>query len=326
MPEQRQVSGYEEDVLDQTNRHYVYALPHDPNDPIFGGLPCYIGMGTNGRKDVHLSIARSGKPQIKMKAFYSFLSDCLARGFQPQAYILFDGLTSDEAARKEAEIIDRYGRIDLETGCLLNRCAGGFGSRSPCLSSRQRMSERRKGALVSLETRERISRAHKGKTLSPEHLAFLRSLHVGRVASESTRRLMSAAHLGKKMSPEAIEKSRLAALGRKRDPSVGEKISAALKGRSRSSEQVKASADGHRGLKHTADARAKISAGLKGKQRSVEHRAALSASLKGRVVSDESRAKQSATIKGRKKSPETREKMRLAALEREAKKRAVSRP
>jgi len=41
--------------------------------------------------------------------------------------ILVDDISDDEAYKKEAEFILLYGRIDIKTGCLVNKTDGGKG-------------------------------------------------------------------------------------------------------------------------------------------------------------------------------------------------------
>jgi hypothetical protein len=67
--------------------------------------------------------------------------------------------------------------------------------------------------------------------------------------------------------------------------------------------------------------RKRISEGLKGKPKSEEHRKNIGLVHKGKTISDEQKAKISKSSKGRLFSDEHKEKLRLAALERERKKR-----
>jgi group I intron endonuclease len=70
----------------------------------------------------------------------------------------------------------------------------------------------------SQETKQKISAKHKGKTLSPEHIARLR----GQKRSEEAKQEMSQAKIGKKRGP--------------RSPEHTAKIALALKGRARTNE------------------------------------------------------------------------------------------
>jgi group I intron endonuclease len=101
----------------------------------------------------------------------------------------------------------------------------------------------RLGCKVSPEGRKRISEAHKGQTISPEHLAKLVAAKIGHVVSSETRAKISQAQKGKIIPPAQVakaaaarrgwvpsaewrEKFRVIHTGRKRPPEVGRKISA----------------------------------------------------------------------------------------------------
>lgn len=299
---------------------YVYAIPYDPDDPVFGGKPCYIGMGSNGRKDVHLILAKSGKPIRNSKIFYGYLAECLARGIEILPYVIAEHLTLTEAAEIEKQMIRVFGRLDLETGCLLNSTDGGFGSHNPPPSARKRMSEAHLGRIVSEETRKKIGKIWRGKRQPPDAVAKRAAARRGTKATDIARANMSEAQKGKKMSPEAIEKTSAALRGRKH-PELGAKLSKLLSGRKRSAEAVAKTAAWHRGRKRTTEQKDNISKALAGKPKSEEHRAKLAKASKGKTRSPESKAKQSASTKGKPKTPETRARMADAARAREAEKR-----
>jgi hypothetical protein len=106
---------------------YVYGIKYDEEHPAFGGNPCYIGMGKGHRMHDHLRAARNGHGSLKSL----YLRDCLARGIAPTPYVIASNMTLDEAQAVEIALIAHYGRVDRETGCLLNLNGGGFGSRDP---------------------------------------------------------------------------------------------------------------------------------------------------------------------------------------------------
>lgn len=96
---------------------------------------------------------------------------------------------------------------------------------SPTEEVRKRISQTltgRKGRPVSQETREKLSKAHKGKTpfLGKHHTeeakAKIAAFHIGMKASEESRKKMSLAHIGRKLTPEAIAKRTASVLGKKR--------------------------------------------------------------------------------------------------------------
>lgn len=101
------------------------------------------------------------------------------------SYIAFvqEGLTETEAFSLEIYCIQLYGRIDLGTGILRNRTDGGEGT---------------SGAVVSEETRRKLSEMRRGEN----HYAWGKrgelSPRWGKPRSEETKRKMSEARQGEK--------------------------------------------------------------------------------------------------------------------------------
>lgn len=123
------------------------------------------------------------------------------------------------------------------------------------------------GWTPSLETRDRISAAHKGRKMAPE-----------------TKAKISAAHKGRTFSPEHIEKLRAVLLARNATP------------------EQRAASSKKKGRSPSADTRSRMSAAATGKKRgpfSAEHRANLSAAMLGRVNSEETRRKMAEAKRGR---------------------------
>ena len=90
-------------------RFYVYAH-YKPNDLL---VPFYIGKGTGTRFKT-----KNGR-SVSWKNIVS------EHGFVPK--ILYDNLTENEAFDKESELIQQYGRQDLQEGVLVNNSNGGEG-------------------------------------------------------------------------------------------------------------------------------------------------------------------------------------------------------
>lgn len=128
----------------------------------------------------------------------------------------------------------------------------------------------------------------------------------GNVHSVETRKKISTAHKGKKFSAETVAKMVAWRKGRSLSPEHRAKLSAALKGRKRDAEhcaKLSAALTGKKGVKPSAETRAKRSASLKGRIISPEHRAKIAASNTGKTRSAESRAKMSASRMGKKRGP-----------------------
>lgn len=116
--------------------YYVYAYFYPGAD-----RPFYVGKGRGGRARSHFSICR--KTQAT-SLFYSMLRFLFARGINPEVQILHDGLTDAEAKDLEIEYIEKWGRIDIQTGFLTNQTRGGDGLVSLSESTRKRAIERAK--------------------------------------------------------------------------------------------------------------------------------------------------------------------------------------
>lgn len=122
--------------------------------------------------------------------------------------ILFDNLTWEEACIKEKELISLYGRININTGILVNLTDGGEGAIGVVVkeSTRKLLSEANKGKhnklgfVVSEETKEKIRIANRGKF------------------SDERRQRLSILRKGKKRGPhseETKEKIRQRLIGNK---------------------------------------------------------------------------------------------------------------
>ena len=94
--------------------------------------------------------------------------------------------------------------------------------------TRKLWKEQRKGRTVSEETRQKISAGNKGKVISEEHLAVLRQ-----PKSEEHKQKISSGNKGKIRSEENKQKNRVARLGKIASVETRKKISDALKGRKR---------------------------------------------------------------------------------------------
>ena len=118
--------------------------------------------------------------------------------------ILMDGLTWEDACKKEIEFISIYGRKDLNNGILVNLTSGGDGGlkRIHSIETRAKMSNSRKGVLKSKEWKEKISNAHKGMTISEETRKKLKDSHTGVKLSEEHKLKIGLAHKNRYFSPE----------------------------------------------------------------------------------------------------------------------------
>ena len=105
------------------NRFYTYAYLREDKTPY------YIGKGTGDR--IYSTNRRNNPPKDKSRIIF-----------------LKQNLTEEEAFRHEIYMIAVFGRKDLETGILYNKSNGGEGN---------------SGLIMSQESREKMSKASKGK-------------------------------------------------------------------------------------------------------------------------------------------------------------------
>ena len=96
--------------------------------------------------------------------------------------ILKQNLTEEESFRHEVYMIAVFGRKDLGTGILHNRTNGGDGVSGAVVSdeTKRKISETLKGITHSEESRRKISETLKGKTLSEETKRKLSEVRKGK--------------------------------------------------------------------------------------------------------------------------------------------------
>ena len=131
--------------------------------------------------------------------------------------ILKQNLTEEESFRHEVYMIAVFGRKDLGTGILHNKTNGGDGVSGAVVSdeTRRKMSEALKGKPRSKEIRRKISEAHRGKTHSEESRRNMSESQKGKTFSEETKRKLSESQKGKNHSEETRRKMSEARKGKK---------------------------------------------------------------------------------------------------------------
>lgn len=137
-------------------RQFYAYLYTDPRD----GSAFYVGKGHGFRARKHLWKGPSGPVRDRIAAIR-------ACGLEP-ALTVVECADEAEAFRLERTLIDALGRVDLGTGTLLNRTAGGQGS------------SQRKGFTHSEETKARIRASMKGRPLTEQHKARIGAANKGR--------------------------------------------------------------------------------------------------------------------------------------------------
>ncbi len=141
----------------------------------------------------------------------------------PKERILFlkRNLTEGDALKHEIYMIALYGRKDIGTGILWNFTDGGEGSSGAIVSSetRKKLSEALKGMKKpprSEETRRKLSEARKGLKLPKEWRENIGKASKGRVFSEERNRKISEAKKGKKRPPISEETRRKMSIAQKK--------------------------------------------------------------------------------------------------------------
>lgn len=141
-------------------------------------LPFYIGIGN--KKD--FGRAYEFKSDKRNQYWYRIYQKT-----NIEVEILFEGLTKEQAVKKEKEFITLYGRVDNNTGILTNMTDGGDGVF---------------GRITTNELREKFSATKKGK-LNPQY---------GKVVSQETRQKRSNSLKGQKRTLETKQKQSLASI------------------------------------------------------------------------------------------------------------------
>jgi hypothetical protein len=115
-----------------------------------------------------------------------------------------EGLTAEEAFEIEIALIDKYGRIDLKNGQLVNHTKGGITVEG---LSKKIMAKRSK-SLSSIkrtdEWRINISLSHKGKVKSKEHRENISKSLTGKKMSEHTKEKMRLSNKSKIITARSI--------------------------------------------------------------------------------------------------------------------------
>lgn len=186
------------------NTVFIYAL----KEPDTGRIR-YIGKTSDPgfRLRRHIAQARKGLEKYRKVRWIRSLLD---RGIEP-AMEMIDETSESEWPMLEAAYIQFY----RDEGCdLVNSTCGGegFGAvnhnfrRNFSLETRQKISLAGKGRKHSLETRKKMSASRLGKRLTEDWRKNIGDGHRGKRLSLEHRQKLSVAHIGNKPSLETRKK------------------------------------------------------------------------------------------------------------------------
>lgn len=184
---------------------YIYRDSSRNNEPF------YVGKGNSHRAYYHLK--RKDKHPMTHRISY------MRKNTVEPSIEIIDALDENHALFMEVCLISIIGRKDLGKGPLLNLSDGGESGH--------------KGAVVSLETRQKMSAANKGRKLTEEHKRKSAESNKGKKRTEEQRKNISDSK--KNISQETRNKislSRRTKPSSKRKPlsqEVKDKISAGVK-------------------------------------------------------------------------------------------------
>lgn len=154
--------------------YYVYLHRKATTGEVF-----YVGKGKNRRSSEKLSRSNYWK---RIVAKHGYVIDYAIQGVQ-EWYAL----------ELEKQLVDYYGRRDLDDGPLVNLCDGGAESYNMNDEIRAKMSESKRGKKLPDWVKESMSRAHKGRTFTDAHLEKLRVAGKRRGVSDDMRQKCIAA-------------------------------------------------------------------------------------------------------------------------------------
>ena len=166
------------------NIYYVYAIL-DPINPglysydgiSFEFLPFYIGYGKNNRIDQHMMCHQRIKKLHKSYKINSILNS----GYSPIFIKIKENLTYGDAVKLEILLISMIGRRDLKTGPLTNQTNGGEGTN---------------GKVLSIETKDKISKSHIGIKHTEESKLKISKSRIGMKFTETAKENMSNCKIG----------------------------------------------------------------------------------------------------------------------------------
>ncbi len=180
-------------------KYYLYKHIRVDKDEVF-----YIGIGTQPlNAKCHGQLYRRAFNKINRNIFWKRIVEKTKYEIE----IVLESNNLEFIKQKEIEFIALYGRRDLNLGTLCNLTDGGDGSLNVVILEDDK--RKKLGRVCSQITREKISKAHKGRKFSKERIQQMREISKNQFVSEETRKKLSVIHKGKKRSKKDILKQKL---------------------------------------------------------------------------------------------------------------------
>lgn len=179
---------------------YVYGLYKEGSS-----LPFYIGKGKGKRMYKHLCESVKGNNPHKDRK----IEKLQRNGNPPEAKIIKDGLSEKKAYDLEYLLVN----IHYEDLTNIEKSWGaGVGSETVSGKNNPMYGKTRN---FSEETKEKMGKAFRGKTLSEKHKQKISEAHEGKTHSEEVKKRLSEIHKGKTLSEEHKKKMSKAHEGEK---------------------------------------------------------------------------------------------------------------
>ena len=205
---------------------YVYVFRID-------GAEAYVGKGSNGRLWDHERAALHHKRKTRWQVV---LASAIRRGKCITAEIVGEGMTADEANTFETQLIAKFGRLDLGTGTLFNRTAGGDGLTSEDAirvfsnpKTRRKLLRARRRQWRDSLFRARLSIAQKRSWSDPKMRPHRLAVARATLARPGVREKQKATCAITNRRPDVHARRSEAAKALHRDPAYREKLYTALR-------------------------------------------------------------------------------------------------
>lgn len=162
------------------NNKIVYLHRKDTDGKVF-----YVGMG-NKKRAYSKQRSKRWHNVVKKHGFY--------------VDIISENLNNEDAFELECFLIQIYGRLDINTGSLVNMTEGGVGTSGLNCSIKERRKYVMSKVERSLEWRQNISKSSIGKIFSEETLKKMSNAKIGKKVTEETKINMRKSNRSKEIS------------------------------------------------------------------------------------------------------------------------------